>query len=122
MSSHQGEVNQPVPRPAAVELWSKITSGDFGLTVTFWVFYVGVFFAWNLGIEVLSLMAVVQSGAGFALLELVLLIYAVPVTVGVFRAADKYTGRQPLWALYAKVLSVLGLILTAVIAVLVAAI
>ena len=122
MINQQEDLKQLVPGPSAVELWLKIVSGDFGLAVTFWVFYVGVFIAWNLGIEVLSLMAAVQSRAAFALLELVLLIYAVPVTVGVFRAANKYTGRQPLWALYAKVSSVLGLILTAVIAVLVAAI
>lgn len=122
MSDFQEELKQLAPHSAAVKLWSRLVSGDVRLAVTFWVFYVGMFFAWNLGIEILSLTAVVQSGAAFALLELVLLIYAVPVTVGVFRAANKYTGRQPLWPLYAKVLSVLGLMVTAVLALLVAAI
>ncbi len=96
-------------RGTAVQAWSKLVSGDFGLPVTFWVFYFGIPLAWDVGLEVASATGLIRSIPVMALLQITLLIYVIPVTVGVFRAANQYKGRQPLWAVYAKVFSILGI-------------
>ena len=98
-----------VLRGSAAHAWSKLVSGDFGLPVTFWVFYFGIPLAWDVGLEAASSSGLIQSFRVMALLQITLLIYVIPVTVGVFRAANRYKGRQPLWAVYAKVFSVLGI-------------
>jgi hypothetical protein len=86
---------------------AKLVAGDVGLAKTFWLFYFGVPLAYDVGIEILAMMGWVQSTRLFALLQLALMVYVVPVTVGVYRAAERYKGNRA-WAQCAKAFSILG--------------
>ena len=92
--------------------FGRLLAGDYGLPVTFWVFAVLVGFLFNF---IMSALMVVP-GIGHAIGLLLLLLwtpYGIMVLVGTWRAATRYTG-PAVWAVLAKLVVILGAVVSAV--------
>jgi hypothetical protein len=87
--------------------WSRLSSGDFGLAKTYWLYGVLV------GVIVNISSNAVTSADTLILLILAYAIYSVPVLMGIWNAASKYEGLQ-LWAILAKIATILGALMLAV--------
>jgi len=85
-------------------IFLRLWRGDVGLAISYWVFGVLGGFLWGIAFEMLD----VQNGSvgTFLLLAGMCGYYAV-VYVGIWRAAEKYTGKK-IWAVLAKCAVVLG--------------
>ena len=86
---------------------SKLSNGDFGLAKTYWLYGVVVGFVVQL---------VMKSITSIGLLLIVMLAYTayeIPVIIGTWHAADKYKGPK-VWAILAKIATVVGAIMLAV--------
>ncbi|MGO2137040.1 MAG: hypothetical protein ACTH3S_16615 [Marinobacter sp.] len=81
--------------------FSKLTSGDFGLAKTYWLFGVVVGIVLNLIIKF------TPSIGGLLVILALAVVYQVMVLLGVWRAANRYQGRKA-WTILAKIAAVLG--------------
>ena len=81
----------------------KLINGDFGLVKTYWLY--GVIFPANLSMLLVGVDF--DSTDTLVFLSIMTIIYQVVVLLGVWRAANKYTG-QALWVILAKIWVVLG--------------
>ena len=68
--------------------FSKLTSGDFGLAKTYWLFGVVVGIVLNLIIKF------TPSIGGLLVILALAVVYQVMVLLGVWRAANRYQGRK----------------------------
>jgi hypothetical protein len=80
--------------------FSKLARGEYGLAKTYWLYGVLVGFVVNI------VFSVVQSPGIIAIGLVVYTAYGVPVIMGIWRAAAKYTGPK-IWAILAKIACVL---------------
>jgi len=87
--------------------FGKLANGDFGLAKTYWLYGVLVGIVFNI------ISNAVTSVGGEVILILAHTAYAIPVTMGTWRAANKYQGPK-IWAVLAKIAVVLGIIMLAV--------
>ena len=104
MSDYRNEISDSSNNKG---FFKKLSSGDFGLAKTYWLYGVVVGVVVNLATK-----PVTSAG----LLVVILLAYAVyeaMVLMGVWRAASKYQGLK-LWAVLAKIAVVLGVLMLAV--------
>ncbi len=85
----------------AEDFFSKLARGDYGLAQTYWLFGISV------GVVVIFFANVFTSGSGQVILLLGYMIFEAYVSLGVWRASDKYTGLKA-WAVLAKIAVVLG--------------
>lgn len=90
--------NQGIERAG---FFSKLSSGDFGLAKTYWLYGVVAGIVINLVIQV------VPSIGAIAVVLALATVYQVMVLVGIWRAANRYQGRK-VWAILAKIATVLG--------------
>jgi peptidoglycan biosynthesis protein MviN/MurJ (putative lipid II flippase) len=81
--------------------FSKLSSGDFGLPKTYWLYGVVV------GIVINIVIQIVPSIGAIAVVLALATVYQVMVLLGVWRAATRYQGRK-VWAILAKIATVLG--------------
>lgn len=87
--------------------FSKLSRGDYGLAKTYWLYGVLV------GVVVNIVFSIVKSPGIIAIAMLAYIAYGVPVIMGIWRAATKYTGPK-IWAVLAKIACVLGAFMLAV--------
>jgi hypothetical protein len=83
----------------------RLWRGQLGLAVTYWVFGVLGRIIWFIAIDLLM----PNTRIGTFLLSACMIGYSIIVYVGIWRAADRYTGRKE-WAFLAKCVVVLGAI------------
>jgi hypothetical protein len=95
----------PPPTSQSRNIIARLWHGELGLPVTYWVFGVGGRFAWAILIEIVGY----SNKVGALLLFVLMLAYSIVVYIGIWRAADKYTGRSE-WALLSKCVVVIGFI------------
>lgn len=81
--------------------FSKLSRGDYGLAKTYWLYGVAV------GIVVNIVFSIIKSPGIIAIALLAYAVYEIPVIMGIWRSATKYTGPN-VWAVLAKVASVFG--------------
>lgn len=81
--------------------FGKLSSGDFGLAKTYWLY--GVLVGFVLKITMKS----IESIGVLVIVMLVYSAYEIPVLMGTWRAATKYKGSK-IWAVLAKVVCILG--------------
>lgn len=81
--------------------FGKLARGDYGLAKTYWLFGVLV------GVIVTILCSIIKSPGMIAIAFLAYTAYEIPVIMGIWRSATKYTGTKA-WAVLAKVACVLG--------------
>lgn len=75
---------------------AQIWEGRMGLCKTYWIYFILVTFIWGIAL------GLVKPGSPIAIvLGLALLVYLVIIHVGIWRAADRYTG-YAIWAILAK--------------------
>ena len=86
--------------------FNKLSSGDFGLAKTYWVF--GVLVGIAIGI-LSSILGVFAGIGGIVCISLLHTIYVIPVALGTWRASNAYSGNK-IWAILAKIAIVLGAI------------
>ena len=83
--------------------WSKLfldlINGNFGLVKTYWLFGVAVSAIYALVTSLLTSPEVITISL------VIFLIYQIPVTIGIWHSATKYSGAKS-WAVLAKVLAV----------------
>lgn len=84
----------------------KLANGDFGLPKTYWIYGVLV------GIVAGNILNLVEPLGPFLILMFAYTAYSVTVLIGIWRAANRYTGRK-LWAVLAKIAVVINVILMA---------
>ena len=86
----------------------KLSSGDFGLAKTYWLYWVLALVAANI------VMAIVPMKTTLILIPIIIMVasvaYLIPVAMGVWRAANQYEGRK-IWAILATTSVVLGIII-----------
>jgi len=82
--------------------FKKLINGNFGLAKTYWIFNFGEYIVLKLSIEFFK-------SASFVIITILTIhfIYRPIILIGVYRAANKYTGRQ-IWAILAKISVYLG--------------
>lgn len=85
--------------------FGKLSNGDFGLAKTYWQYGVLVGFVVNI-----STKAITSIGL-LAMVMLVHFAYFIPLAMGTWRAANKYEGSK-IWAVLAKIATILGMIMT----------
>lgn len=84
-----------------VDIFKSLKDGDFGLAKTYWLFGV-------LGNFLISLPLNLLTGlVPIAVYSLFSLAYGVTVLLGIWNAANRYTGFK-LWAILAKLAAILG--------------
>src|SRR6185295_14137805 len=87
--------------------WGKVVQGDFGLPQTYWLYWVAA------GGIVNFIANFLTSAEATGILLFAFTVYAVPVILGVWRAANKYQG-PVVWAVLARMslaMGVVGLVL-----------
>jgi hypothetical protein len=84
----------------------RLWRGQLSLPVSYWVFGVLGRLIWVIAIDLLRPNARIET----FLLSAGMIGYSIVVYVGIWRAADRYTGRKE-WAFLAKCVVVLGVIL-----------
>lgn len=98
--------------------FQRLANGDYGLAKTYWLYYglVNVIanIVFGFGIAIIE----PTRGITFALILLIIyfvlyIIYSVLVIMGIWRAATKYTGPK-IWAVLAKIVCVVGVLVLAV--------
>ena len=89
---------------SANSFFVKISSGDFGLAKTYWLYWVPVLLAVN------ALMLIMPTTATLVIVAVAYTAYLIPVVIGVWRAANQYEG-QKIWAILATISVVLGIII-----------
>ena len=104
-SSARAKASTTYPTSVAYEygFFQKLSSGEFGLAKTYWLYGVVVGFVLSLGIKAITSMG---------LLTIIILTYAAYQTLvlsGTWRASNKYEGWK-VWAALAKVAVVIGAI------------
>jgi hypothetical protein len=107
-----GTAEEPDREAAAPEpeegFLSRLIGGDLGLAKTYWVYSV-------LGGVVASLFSrSITSPAALAWFVLILAVYQVLVSIGIWNAAGKYTG-WAIWAVLARIAVVIGAVLLLVV-------
>lgn len=80
--------------------FKSLKDGDFGLAKTYWLFGV-------LGNLLISITLNFLTGLAMAIYSLFSLAYGVTVLLGIWNAANRYTGFK-LWAILAKLAAILG--------------
>jgi len=80
---------------------TRLSRGDHGLARTYWLFGVFGGFVANL------IFSIIPSPGFLAMALLVYTIYQIPVFMGIWRSATRYTGHK-VWAILAKMVCVLG--------------
>ena len=81
---------------SAKSFFVKISSGDFGLAKTYWLY-------WALLLPpVNATMIIVPTTATLVIVALVNAAYLIPVVIGVWRAANRCEGRK-IWAVLAMI-------------------
>ena len=85
--------------------FKKLMDGDFGLAKTYWLygFLVGVIFG------VVAQVAIYISPILYLLVFLISIAYYIPLAIGIWRAANRYTGPK-IWAILAKIAVILGVL------------
>ena len=81
--------------------FSRLTSGDFGLAKTYWLYGVVISVAINMALKVVTSLGVL------AVAIVLVIIYQAMVLLGIWRAASRYQGWKG-WAILAKIATVLG--------------
>ena len=83
----------------------KLMDGDFGLAKTYWFygFLVGIIF----GVVAQVVMSI--SPILYLLVLLIEIAYDIPLMIGIWRAANRYTGPK-IWAILAKIAVILGVL------------
>ena len=81
--------------------FSRLSSGDFGLAKTYWLYGVVIGVALNMVLKVVTSLGVL------AVAIVLVTIYQAMVLLGVRRAASRYQGWKG-WAILAKIATVLG--------------
>ncbi len=84
--------------------FSKLMHGDFGLAKTYWLYGVAASYAGSL------LSSLIPSLGGQLVYMTLWLAYDVILTIGIWRAANRYDGRRA-WAILAKIGGLMGLAL-----------
>ena len=88
----------------------RLMDGDFGLAKTYWLYGVLV----NIVISLMFEIPVISESLGLILiLLLATIIYTISLMIGIWKAANRYTGKK-VWAFLAKIAVVLGVIQMAV--------
>jgi hypothetical protein len=84
----------------------RLCGGDLSLAVTYWLFGVLGRLIWAVAIDLL------RPSTGIEMYPLLagMIGYSIVVYVGIWRAADKYTGRRE-WVFLAKIVVVMGFVL-----------
>lgn len=101
------ESSEDLSASSELHFLSRLVRGDFGLAKTYWLYGVLV----GLGVNLIS-RAITSSGM-LVLFVVAYAVYEVPVLIGTWRAAAKYSG-PTIWAVLAKIAVVLGAIVLAV--------
>ncbi len=96
------ETIEAVDKPRT-NFFMKLICGDYGLALTYWVFFVGV------GVIFRIIFSSITSVTALTLVLLVYIPYTIVVMLGVWNAADRYKGSK-VWAVLAKILVILGLL------------
>jgi hypothetical protein len=81
----------------------KLANGDLGLAQTYWLYGVLVSIAFRI------LTAVIPSIPVIVILSLVWIAYSIPLYMGIWRAATRYSGPK-VWSILAKIMLGLGII------------
>jgi|AP45_3_1055517.scaffolds.fasta_scaffold51892_1 hypothetical protein len=96
--------------------FGKLSNGDFGLAKTYWRYGVGVQFVVRIAaIFIIFILSSLPAGTLEFLLVIVSLAftaYAIPLGMGIWRAANKYEGSK-IWATLAKANVILGVFVLA---------
>lgn len=79
----------------------KLSRGDYGLAKTYWLYGIAV------GFVVSIAFSIIKSPGMIAIALLAYVAYEIPVLIGIWHSATKYTGPK-VWAVLAKVACVLG--------------
>ncbi|MCX8146793.1 MAG: zinc ribbon domain-containing protein, partial [Azovibrio sp.] len=104
----------PPPTDVSAEssdgFFAKLSRGDFGLARTYWLYGVLVGVIVNIVVDIVF--SIIKSPGFLAIALLAYTAYEVPVIMGIWRAATKYTGPK-IWAVLAKIACVLGALMLA---------
>lgn len=92
----------------AKSFFEKISSGDFGLAKTYWMYWVLV-----LLMAVNTLMIIRPTTATLVIVALAHVAYLVPVVMGIWRAVNQCEGEKTLavLAMISVVLGIIGIVL-----------
>lgn len=88
---------------SAKSFFMKISSGDFGLAKTYWLYWALILPPVN------AAMVIVPTTATLVIVALANAAYLIPALIGVWRAANRCEGRK-IWAVLAMIILVLGMI------------
>ena len=95
--------------------FGKLSNGDFGLAKTYWRYGIGVQFVVRIATVFIIFIPSLPAGTLEFLLVIVSLAftaYAIPLGMGIWRAANKYEGSK-IWATLAKANVILGVFVLA---------
>ncbi len=88
----------------------SVWNGNAGLAMSYWVYGIVAGFVWGIA---LGLLAPVPGSGAAKLFLACMAVYSVVVYVGIWRAANKYQGKQA-WVSLAKFAVVFGALVTVV--------
>lgn len=112
----QEQASGKSPAPARPGFFYNLRMGNYSLAKTFWLYGVVVFFFSRMFFKLLTAPDIVLAiwgqfgeGGGYLIyigLEVIAIIYSIIVFIGVWRAADKYTGNTA-WKWLAKIMVII---------------
>lgn len=84
--------------------WKKLSSGDYGLAKTYWLFGVLVGFVFNILVNLVSSVDIIIA------MLLLFIGYSIPLYLGIWRAANRYAGSK-VWSVLAQIMTIISVLI-----------